>query len=151
VIVPEHPGYEASDTPGWLDTIADLANFYLDGLDQLNLSDIDLVGCDLGGWIAAELASRNTRRLSSLTLVGALGIHVPGVAQVDAFLRTDAERIRDLFHDPRGADDTLQRVLRPEREDTELKNQTTTARLTWQPRGYDPQLAKWLHRIDVPT
>jgi hypothetical protein len=41
--------------------------------------------------------------------------------------------------------------LRPEREDTELKNQTTTARLTWQPRGYDPQLAKWLHRIDVPT
>jgi pimeloyl-ACP methyl ester carboxylesterase len=36
-------------------------------------------------------------------------------------------------------------------EDVGLKNQTTTAKLAWQPRGYDPHLAKWLHRIDVPT
>ena len=31
------------------------------------------------------------------------------------------------------------------------KNRVTTAKLVWQPRGYDPQLRKWLHRIDVPT
>jgi pimeloyl-ACP methyl ester carboxylesterase len=43
------------------------------------------------------------------------------------------------------------RALRPELEDVNLKNQTTTARLTWQPRGYDPHLAKWLHRIALPT
>jgi pimeloyl-ACP methyl ester carboxylesterase len=42
-------------------------------------------------------------------------------------------------------------VLRPETEDQNLKNQTTTARLTWQPRGYDPHLAKWLHRVALPT
>ena len=35
VILPEHPGFGASDTPDWLDTIADLANFYLEFLDQL--------------------------------------------------------------------------------------------------------------------
>jgi pimeloyl-ACP methyl ester carboxylesterase len=151
VMVPEHPGYGASDTPAWLDTIADLANFYLDLLDQLAVTDVDLVGLDLGGWIAAELAVRNTRRIASLTLVGALGIHVPGIAQIDPFLRTDADRISDQFQDHRRARDTLDRLLRPEREDIELRNQTTTARLTWQPRGYDPQLAKWLHRIDVPT
>src|SRR5882672_2134547 len=85
VILPEHPGYGASDTPDWLDTIADLANFYLDFLDQLDLAAVDLVGCDLGGWIAAELAVRNTRRLASLTLVGAAGIYVKGVAQSDPF------------------------------------------------------------------
>ena len=61
VIVPEHPGFGASDTPDWLDTIPDLANFYLDFLDQLDLNDVDLVGFSLGGWIAAELAARNTR------------------------------------------------------------------------------------------
>src|SRR5215468_9281139 len=83
VIAPEHPGFGASDTPAWLDTIADLANFYLDLIDQLDLAEIDLVGHDLGGWIAAELAVRNPRRLASLTLVAAAGIHVPGVAQVD--------------------------------------------------------------------
>ena len=45
----------------------------------------------------------------------------------------------------------IKRVLRPELEDRTLRNQTTTARLTWQPRGYDPHLAKWLHRIKLPT
>src|SRR6266853_6262980 len=95
VIVPEHPGFGASDTPDWLDTIADLANYHLDFLDQLDLAAVDLVGCDLGGWIAAELAVRNTRRLASLTLVGAAGIHVKGVAQSDPFLRADEQRIRD--------------------------------------------------------
>ena len=151
VIAPEHPGFGASDTPSWLDTITDLANFYLDLLDQLDVTGVHLVGFDLGGWIAAELAVRNTRRLASLTLVGAAGIHVPGVVQVDPFLRTDEQRVRDLFHDPARADDMVKRAAQPEFEDIGLKNQTMTARLIWQPRGYDPQLAKWLHRIDVPT
>jgi pimeloyl-ACP methyl ester carboxylesterase len=151
VIVPEHPGFGASDTPAWLDTIADLANFYLDLIDQLDLDDIDLVGHDLGGWIAAELAVRNPRRLASLALMGAYGIQVPDVMQIDLFLRTDERRMRDQFHDPAKADDMIARVLRPELEDINLKNQTTTARLTWQPRGYDPHLAKWLHRITLPT
>ncbi len=93
VIVPEHPGFGGSDTPGWLDTIPDLANFYLDFLDRLDLNDVDLVGFSLGGWIAAELAARNTRRLASLTLVAAAGIHVKGVEQVDPFLLGDEQRI----------------------------------------------------------
>jgi len=151
VIVPEHPGYGFSDTPAWLDTIADLANFYLDLLDQLDLTGVDLVGHGLGGWIAAELAVRNTHRLASLTLVGASGIHVKGIAQLDSFLRTDEQRIRDLFHDPAHAEPLLARLRRPECEDVGLKNLTTTARLVWQPRGYDPHLHKWLHRIDVPV
>jgi len=151
VILPEHPGYGASDTPDWLDTIPDLANFYLEFLDQLDLAGVDLVGHDLGGWIAAEIAVRNPRRLASLTLVAAAGIHVKGIAQLDPFLRNDEQRVRDLFHDPTRADALVDRVRHPEHEDVELKNQTTTARLTWQPRGYDPHLAKWLHRIALPT
>src|SRR5229473_2762342 len=64
VIAPEHPGYGASDMPAWLDTISDLANFYLDLLDQLDLARIDLLGFDLGGWIAAELAAARLRSAS---------------------------------------------------------------------------------------
>src|SRR5436190_24201344 len=120
VIVPEHPGFGASDTPDWLDTIPDLANFYLDVLDQLDLQNVDLVGFSIGGWIAAELAARNTRRLASLTLVAAAGIHVKGVEQVDTFLRNDEQRIRDMFHDPKRADEMLQHASRPELEDIHL-------------------------------
>jgi pimeloyl-ACP methyl ester carboxylesterase len=151
VIVPEHPGYGSSDTPAWLDNIQDLARFYLDFLDQLGLDHVDLVGFSLGGWIAAELAVRDTRRLNSLTLVSAAGIHVPGVPQVDTFLVNDEQLVRSLFHDQKRADAVLADMRRPELEDVVLKNRTTTAKLVWQPRGYDPHLHKWLHRIGIPT
>ena len=151
VIVPEHPGFGESDTPDWLDTIHDLAYFYLDFLDALDLERVHLVGVSLGGWIAAELAVRDTKRLVSLTLMDAAGIHVPGVERIDPFLRSDEQRIRDFFHDPAKADAMIARVLTPELEDVAMKNRIATARLSWQPRNHDPHLHKWLHRIDVPT
>src|ERR1700729_3733858 len=77
VIAPEHPGFGESDTPDWLDNIHDLAFFYLDVLEQLKLEGAHLVGNSLGGWIAAELAVRNTSRLASLTLCDAAGLYVP--------------------------------------------------------------------------
>jgi pimeloyl-ACP methyl ester carboxylesterase len=151
VIVPEHPGFGASDTPAWLDTVGDLANFYLEFLRQLDLRGVHLIGSSLGGWIAAELAVRNTARLASLTLVGAAGIQVKDVEQVDPFLRSDEQRIRDLFYDQDLAEAVVMASERPELEDAALKNRMMTAKLSWQPRNHDPQLQKWLHRIDVPT
>jgi len=32
-----------------------------------------------------------------------------------------------------------------------MKNRLTMAKLAWQPRLYNPHLAKWLHRIGAPT
>jgi pimeloyl-ACP methyl ester carboxylesterase len=151
VIVPEHPGFGDTEMPEWFDNIHDLAYFYLDVLKALKLERVHLVGISLGGWIAAELAVRDTSRLASLTLVGAAGIHVKGVAQVDPFLRTDEERIRDFFYDQTRADEMVKAMLVPELVDVAMKNRLATAKLVWQPRSYDPHLAKWLHRIDVPT
>jgi pimeloyl-ACP methyl ester carboxylesterase len=76
---------------------------------------------------------------------------VPGVQRIDSFLMTDEQRIRAFFHDEKRAEEMIARVLRPELEDVNAKNQMTTARIVWQPRDYDPHLHKWLHRIDVPT
>jgi pimeloyl-ACP methyl ester carboxylesterase len=151
VLAPEHPGFGASDTPDWLDNVADLANFYLDFLEQLDLRGVHLIGSSLGGWIAAELAVRNTSRLASLTLIGSAGIFVDGVPVVDTFLCTEEQRIRDLFYDQDLAEAVIASSERPEFEDANLKNRTTSARLLWQPRSHDPNLRKWLHRIDVPT
>lgn len=151
VIVPEHPGYGGSDDPDWLDDIHDMAYFYKDVLRALDLSDVHLVGLSLGGWIAAELAVRDTSRLASLTLVAAAGVRVKGVSGVDTYLLTPEERIRTMFVDQSLADQMIERVLTPELEDVGLKNLYTTAKLAWQPRSHDPNLPKWLHLIDVPT
>lgn len=151
VIVPEHPGFGESDTPDWLDNIHDLAYFYLDLLDHLDLPRVHLAGISLGGWIAAELAIRDTSRLASLTLADAAGLHLPGVPQIDTFLRSEEQRIRDFFHDPARADAMVARHADPAQEDVVARNRVTVARLAWQPRNHDPDLPKWLHRIDVPT
>jgi pimeloyl-ACP methyl ester carboxylesterase len=151
VIAPEHPGFGQSATPDWLDTIEDLAYFYLDVLAAMNLREVHLVGLSVGGWIAAELAVRSTARLKTLSLVSAAGIFLKGVPQADTFLQNDAQRLRDFFHDQALADRLIAQVLSPERADIALKNRFTTAKLVWQPRGYNPHLHKWLHRIDVPT
>lgn len=151
VIAPEHPGFGGSETPEWLDSIADLAYFYLDFLAALELRRVHLVGLSIGGWIAAELAVRSTARLKSVTLVSSAGIFVKGVPQVDTFLQSGEERLRDFFHDQALAERLIGRILSPEMADVALKNRFTTAKLVWQPRGYNPDLHKWLHRIDVPS
>jgi pimeloyl-ACP methyl ester carboxylesterase len=151
VIAPEHPGFGASDTPEWLDTIGDLANFYLDFLDELELSGVHLIGSSLGGWIAADLAVRNGSQLASLTLIGAAGIYVHGVEQVDTFLSSEEQRIRAMFYDQDLAEVVVAMSKRRELEDAALKNQMMTAKLAWQPRYHDPHLRKWLHRIKLPT
>jgi pimeloyl-ACP methyl ester carboxylesterase len=151
VIAPEHPGFGESDNPDWLDNIHDLAFFYLDVIEALNLDPVHLVGNSLGGWIAAELAVRNTQRLASLTLAGSAGLYVADVEQMDSFLATDEQRMRAFFYNPKRAEAMIARVLDPKQEETALRNQATVAKLVWQPRSHDPHLGKWLHRIDVPT
>jgi len=151
VIAPEHPGYGRSDTPPWLDNMSDVAYFYLDFLEALELERVHLVGHSIGGWIAAELGVRSTARLKTLTLVSSAGIHLKNVAQLDAFLQNEEQGLRAFFHDQAIADRLLAQPRSPEQADIALKNRFTTAKLIWQPRGYNPHLHKWLHRIDVPS
>src|SRR5262249_60541582 len=119
--------------------------------DRRALAGVHLVGGPLGGWVAPDLAVRNGPRLASLPLIGAAGIHVRDVAQVDTFLSNEERRIRDLFYDQLLAEAVIAGSQRPEQEDAALKNRMTTAKLSWQPRNHDPHLRKWLHRIQVPT
>jgi pimeloyl-ACP methyl ester carboxylesterase len=131
--------------------VADLANFYLDFIKTLGLNAIHLVGHSLGGWIAADLATRNTSILKTLTLISPAGIHVRGVSKGDLFLWNPEERVRNLFHDQSLASQVLAAPISDEQRNATMKNAMTLARLAWSPRLYDRNLRKWLHRIDVPT
>jgi pimeloyl-ACP methyl ester carboxylesterase len=148
VLVPEHPGYGQSDEPAWLENIHDMAYFYLDFLNHLDLKEVTLVGNSMGGWIAMEMAVRDTSRIKSLVLVSPAGIAAPGVQPADIFLMPPEDVVRNLFVDQKLAE---ARLAQPENIDVSLKNRHTTARLAWDPRLHDPFLPKWLHRIDVPV
>src|ERR687896_1661297 len=107
VLVPEHPGYGLSDEPEWLENIHDAAYFYLDFLKQIDLSAITLVGTSMGGWIAMEMAVRDTSRIKSLVLVSPAGIAAPGVRPADIFLMPPEDVVRSLFVDQKLAEARL--------------------------------------------
>jgi pimeloyl-ACP methyl ester carboxylesterase len=150
VFAPEHPGFGESDDPPWLDEIADLAYFHLDLLQALGLDRVHLMGTSLGGWVAAEMAVRSTARLQSLTLVGAVGITAGGEPIPDIFRMPADENLRRYYADPERASRRLADLAGADMT-IAAKNRATVARLAYRPRFYNPGLAKWLHRIDVPT
>jgi pimeloyl-ACP methyl ester carboxylesterase len=149
VIAPEHPGFGPSDMPEWMAGMGDLAFFYLDLLKTLDLSSVLLVGHSLGGWLAAEIAIRDTSRLRALALLAPAGVRGP-VPFGDIFLWSPEETARRSCADPVLAE---QRARMAAKADTTLtfRNRAATAQLAWAPRMHNPQLPFWLHRVDVPT
>ncbi|MFT8243181.1 alpha/beta fold hydrolase [Roseomonas sp. BN140053] len=151
VLVLEHPGFGASDNPKWLRDVNDMAMYYLDVLDGLALPKLHLVGNSLGGWIAAELATRNCTQLASLTLLAPAGLRVKGIPSGDNFIWSPEDSVRNLFHDQALADHILATEVSEEERDLQLNSRFMAARLGWQPRWFNPALERWLHRIQVPT
>ena len=153
VFAPSHPGFGGSDLPTWFRTVDDLAYFYLDFLDEYDLHDAILVGVSFGGWIAAEIAIKNTSRLSTVVLADTVGakfgdrrtreiadlFSVPKYEQASLLYQSAALRQRSFANLP---DDVLNRLAR---------NHESFALFSWSPTLHDPKLAARLHRINVPT
>src|SRR2546425_5527764 len=78
VIAPTHPGFGGTPRPNALDSIRGLAALYVALLDELELTDVTVIGNSIGGWIATEMALRGSPRVARVVLVDAVGIEVPG-------------------------------------------------------------------------
>ena len=153
VYLPYHPGYGESPDSDALTSIDDYVLHYLDLMEHLNLDNVRLVGLSVGGWIAATLATRDSRRLKKLVLIGPAGLRVPAHPTTDIF-RVRPEDVPAYFVQDLG-------VLAPHVPDphgpdfldflvNDYHEMSSYARLAWE-RPYDPKLARWLHRVDVPT
>jgi pimeloyl-ACP methyl ester carboxylesterase len=78
VLIPDAPGFGASPDADRITTVDDIAYLYLDLIDRLKLRDVALVGFSLGGWIAAEMATKSCQNLRALALVAPYGIKIGG-------------------------------------------------------------------------
>jgi pimeloyl-ACP methyl ester carboxylesterase len=153
VIAPSHPGFGRSDVPKWMSTVDDLAYFYLDMLDTMDLREVALVGVSFGAWIAAAMAIKSTARVSHLVLADAVGIKV-GDRETrdipDIFALTDAQYAELAYADPNfGKIDYTQ--LSEAEVKAVARNREATARYAWSPYMHDPKLKRRLHRIRIPT
>jgi pimeloyl-ACP methyl ester carboxylesterase len=153
LIAPSHPGFGHSELPDWLDQPDDIAHIYLELMDKLGLAKVDLVGGSLGGWIAAEMASKAPERFRKLVLVAPVGVKTGSVDKLDIpdIFAVPQERVNEwLFHDP------SKHVIDPSRlSDDELtvmvRNRETLALLVWEPWMHNPKLKHRLHRLAMPT
>jgi pimeloyl-ACP methyl ester carboxylesterase len=153
VIAPWHPGYGRSELPSWLNTVDDLAYLYLDLAARLDLKEAALVGACFGGWIAAEMAVRDTRRFAHLALVAPLGVkhggvHDRDIADMHGIARADYMRL--AWADPaKGAVDFT--ALAETDIAAHVRGRDAFALFGWKPYMHNPRLKRWLHRVDLPT
>ena len=151
LLVPEHPGFGGSDDPAWIRSIPDLAMFYLEFLEERGIEKYHLIGNSLGGWTAAEMLVRDRSRCQSLTLLAPAGIRIKDMPGGDLFIWNPEETIRNIYYDQALAERLLAMKPTDEQMDVLLKNRFTTTKFGWQPRWYNPDLEKWLHRIKLPS
>jgi pimeloyl-ACP methyl ester carboxylesterase len=122
-------------------------------MDRLELAQADVVACSVGGWIAAEMASKAPDRFARLVLVAPVGVKTGPADKLD---------IPDLFAMPQQAVDKL--VYRDadrmaadlgKLSDEELaivfRNRESLALLVWEPWMHNPKLKRRLHRVNAPA
>jgi pimeloyl-ACP methyl ester carboxylesterase len=154
VIVPDHPGFGASDRPEWIGSIADLACFYLWALDDLGLSRLRVMGFSMGGWLAAEMAVMCPHLFERMVVVGAAGVKPTQGEIADIFLMSPKEMTAQMFYDPKQApeyDQLYGRDPTPEEQDVFARNREMAARIAWKPYMHSPRLPSLLHRLRLPT
>jgi pimeloyl-ACP methyl ester carboxylesterase len=153
VVVPSHPGFGRSEQPKHMTTVDDLAYFYLDLMEALDLRDVVLAGVSFGGWIAAEIAVKSCERIGRLVLADALGIKIGGRETrdiADIFAMTEPQFNDLAYFDPAAAKRDYP-ALPEEQLVVVARNREAMARYGWTPYMHDPKLLGRLHRIRVPT
>jgi pimeloyl-ACP methyl ester carboxylesterase len=164
VYAPTFPGFNESEGIEQIDDMEDVVFHLLDLFDRLKLDAPIVVGLSLGGWMAAELATRYPDRLSRLVLINPAGLYIEGDPIKDIFGRSPAEMAKDLFADQSHPVAQMMNQMDRAMSDAgslknipfeliapQLKSQAAAARIGWNPYLHNPRLRRRLRRIKVPT
>jgi pimeloyl-ACP methyl ester carboxylesterase len=151
VIVPEQPGFGGSPTDERIDTMADLVQLYLELFERIGVRDAVLVGCSLGGWLAAELAVAQSESFRGLVLLSAVGLELPDHPFADVFALSPQETLDVVFEDRTLAASLAAVEVTPEMALAAARERSAAARIASDPLLANPQLADRLHRVRCPT
>src|SRR5256712_10202850 len=149
VLAPTHPGFGGPPRPDALDSIRGLAALYVALLDELELTDVTVIGNSIGGWIAAEMALRGSPRVARVVLVDAVGIEVPGHPVADFFSLTMDQVAELSYHHPDSFRIDVSRMP-PAQQAAMAGNRAALAVYGGTPSMVDPALRQRLKRINVP-
>jgi pimeloyl-ACP methyl ester carboxylesterase len=150
VYAPTHPGFAGSERPPWLESLIDLARFYLWILQELGIARATLAGHFVGAWLAAEIAVMCPQLVERLILIDAAGVRPPESEITDIFLY-GSEGTRHLaFYDVKQVADyelLFGRKPTPEEREAHVINREAATRYCWKPYMHDPALPALLERL----
>ena len=165
VVAPATPGYRASlEAQEAVYDLEDMALIYDDLFASLGDEKATVVGLGFGGWIAAEVATRNPERIGKLVLISPTGIS-HSETQINRLIfpafsargRSGFGEMRTLlFSDPEGEE--AKRLipdppgLSPEWQQTMRFCAKGSARIGWKPQFlYNRRLPQRLRRVTADT
>ncbi|MEX0783475.1 MAG: alpha/beta fold hydrolase [Dehalococcoidia bacterium] len=152
VLAPDLPGYGQSTRPEWAREPRDIAILMNQALDRLELtSGVSLVGLGFGGFIAAEMASMDQRRLQSLTLVGAAGIQPSEGEILDQMLVDFEDYVKAGFSNDAAYEHVFGTEVDPAVKQLWDFSREMTARLAWKPYMFNRRLPELLREVQTPT
>jgi pimeloyl-ACP methyl ester carboxylesterase len=153
VIAPSHPGFGRSSLPDWIDSVDDIAHVYLELMDRFELKSVDVIGCSVGGWIAADLATKLPERIKRLILVSPVGVKLGPVDKLDVpdiYALSQDKVLKLIYHDPDKHRPNVQ-TMSDEALTEMVRNRETLALITWEPYMHNPKLKHRLHRAAMPA
>ncbi len=155
VVAPQQPGFGSSTGVEHLDDFLDLSLFYLDLIQTLGLERPAIIGHDLGGNIAAELAALAPGAFTKLVLVAPTGLWNEQDPGIDVFAVTEPEMRELSWHDPEAA--VKKGLVKTPRTDSQkmaaiidrAKALSTSGKFIWPIP--DKGLKRRAYRITAPT
>ena len=155
LIAPAHPGYGDSPYLEWIMNMRDMAGWYLEALDDMELEKPNLLGFSFGGWLAAEMATMHPDRFNKLVLVNPMGVKPPTGEILDMFLVVAKEFLTEGFLDPENTPE-FEKVCpaepTPEQAEYWEMAREQSCRLAWRPYMHYRALPHLLSRLKrLPT
>ena len=150
VVTPVLPGFAGTPRPGWCRSIPQLADACLALLDALDLQQVVVVGNSVGGWLAAEIALRDSPRVNAVVLLNACGIDTGQADRSipDPMMMAPTERAAAVFHDPARH---AMAPTTPEAAAAMAANQQALRTYAGEPFMHDPTLRQRLGALRVPA
>ena len=155
VIVPSLPGYGQSTRPDWIMGARDVAAWITWLARDLDIrTPVNLVGCSLGGWIAAEIATIAPQFVDKMVLVSAMGLKPEKGEIFDYFLESGNVGLTRAFHRPDESAEYARfygKELTPDDADVIEQHREMTCRVAWKPYMHSLTLAPLLSGVETET
>ena len=149
VYAPSLPGFGATDRLDWVMNVRDISTWTLWALEDMGLSNLNVVGFSLGGWIVAEMATQSPQMFRKMALAAPAGILPPTGEILDMFLIVSKEFITAGVLDTSVAE--FQAICpdepAPEQAEAWETAKEEACRLTWRPYMHDRSLPHRLGRL----